>query len=666
MQSVKRLKLPERTVWLIIASLLVGARLGFPPRDLSSVGLIAIPDLALTLAIWVLLLFLHFVFGKTLLEKLLTAESEQALVSALSLPVGFGLSGSILGLLGIVGLLSKTVVFLFLGISVFLFAPGLTRTLKRSCFNPQKILFSRDQPRFNSYARFAVIMVMGLSFLNALVPAWSYDALMYHLTGPDQFLAAGRIFPQPDNWYINGPFIIEMLFTISLAMKDAMIAKLIHWTFGVSLLAVTYAFARRWFDEEMAWLSVIILVTIPIIPIISGFAYIDLAWATFEFGGLAALMMWSEKRSRTWLLISGLLLGLAISSKYLGLMGLATAGIFFLAAQIRSDPKTFLKDLAWFGVPVMLLGASWYLKNWITLGNPIYPLYFGGQGWHQTRLNLYMGYLNEFGTGRSFKDFILLPWNVYARHEEFGAVFNRNDIPSLLFPLTVTLVFLPKKNWVKMLIFLTLIRSAFWSIGSHQIRFLLPIYPMLSILTGYSIQQLVLRFKQVKLLGFFLRSLALALTFITVFYQIQVMRTFNTLAYTSGALSGTDFLANASRDFPAKDFLLNGDSLEGKVLLIGDGRSYYCQEVCIPDPDHFRWAYELSQRSSTSELEAWLVEREVGYLLLSKEDLGFLTAHDQHGLMGSALGVVERYRQAGCLRLAYADQNNTLYEVICH
>ena len=346
-------------------------------------------------------------------------------------------------------------------------------------------------------------------------------------------------------------------------------------------------------------------------------------------------------------------------------MGLATGGLFFIYIQIRRKFSTFTLDVLSLAGPVIMLGLPWYLKNWITLGNPVYPLYFGGPGWDQTRLDLYMGYLNEFGTGRTFRDFVLLPWNIYARHEEFGAVFNKNDVPSLLFPFALSLVFLPRNARIKTIIYLALIRFVLWSVGSHQIRFLLPVYPMVSIVTGYSIQQLILRFKQMNLLGFFLRTLAVAITFITIFYQIQVMRSYHTLAYASGMLSGEGFLSNASRDFPAKNFLLNIEPMEGNVLLLGDGRVYYCQAICIPDPDHFRWAYTLKELDSPDNVGNWLVKNDISHLLISNEDLGFLLDHDPEGIIAQALEVLTRFDDTGCLKLEYEDKNTVIYSNNC-
>jgi hypothetical protein len=89
-------------------------------------------------------------------------------------------------------------------------------------------------------------LIAVLSFLHALSPPWDYDGLMYHLVGPRLFLEAGRLFPYPENWFINGPFTIEMVFTVGMAFGDDVFPKLIHFSLGVLLVAATYAAGKRW------------------------------------------------------------------------------------------------------------------------------------------------------------------------------------------------------------------------------------------------------------------------------------------------------------------------------------------------------------------------------------------------------------------------------------
>jgi hypothetical protein len=666
MRSIPHLRLPERLAWLLLATALTFIRITYPPRGLSHTGFYAALDISLTLFIWLLLIYLHHALGKVLLIAITKSDSHRSIVSSLALPFGLGISGSIIGFLGMLGCLSEAVLLIYLGVLVIALASDLT-VLVGSSLARISDFFQHPYKAagFVRYVKISAVVIAGLSFTNTLVPPWSYDGLMYHLPGPDQFLEAGRIFPNIDNWYVNGPFAIEMLFSIGLALGDAILPKLIHWSFGISLFAITYSFAKSWFDQEIAWFSIIVLLSIPIIPIISGFAYIDLAWATFEFAGFACILLWQEQDENRWLIISGALFGLAVGTKYLGLMGLATAAICFFLIQVRNKFSRIVPDLISFGLPVLILGLPWYLKNWILLGNPVYPLYFGGPGWDQARLDLYMGYLNEFGTGRTLKDIILIPINVYTRHAEFGAVFNRNDIPSILFPLTITLMFLPKKARIYELGIILFLRSAFWLIGSHQIRFLLPIYPILAILTGYTIRQLIFQIRRFKLVGFFFQTLTIALSFITIFYLVQVMRTYNTLNFTAGWQSKEMFLNNASRDFPAKNFLLQTSPLEGKVLLIGDGRNYYCQTICIPDPDHFRWSLELAKLDQINEINQWIKTREISFLLISIEDISFLRAHDPSGVMTKALQVIEKYKEAGCLSIRYSNANTILYHTDC-
>lgn len=666
MQLLTKGRIRDRLVWMAIALSALAARVIIPPRPMDTTGLAALVDLFITLTLWIVLVLIHYSLGSIVLESILDRIQQGRIVPPLALPVGFGLSGSLISLLGLAGGLSELILIAYICLMAAVLGPRISPDFKSITKKIRALVRKPSGTRFVRTAKLAAIIIAVLSFINTLVPPWSYDALMYHLPGPDQFINAGRIEANPDNWYVNGPFLIEMVFTLGLSVKDAMIPKLIHWSFGVSLFWICFEFGKRWFDEVTAWFSVLVLLSIPIIPIISGFAYIDLGWAVFEFSGLCVLIIWRETGKKGWLHLSGLLIGLALSSKYIGLMGLAAAGLYLLFLHLRD--RNFIDlpgNLLRFSLPVISIGGVWYLKNALIFGNPVYPLYFGGPGWDANRLDLYMKYLSQFGTGRRFIDLISLPITIYTRHEQFGAVFNRNDIPSLLFPITALLPFLRREDRVNDLIGVSILRMGLWVLGSHQIRFLLPVYALLALLTGYSIQKLVSRFNRVKTLGFFFRTLALGLTLITIFYQIQVLRSFNPLGVISGSVSKSRFLHNASRDFPAKAYLSESAPGATKVLLIGNGRHFYCQDICIPDPDHFRWSSAIAGLDSDEELKVWLAERHVSHILLSAEDLGFLQSHDDQRIIASALETLQGYREAGCLSEVYRDDNSTLYENLC-
>ena len=62
-------------------------------------------------------------------------------------------------------------------------------------------------------------------------------------------------------------------------------------------------------------------------------------------------------------------------------------------------------------VPMLLLGAPFYLRNWLEKGNPIFPLgyaHFGGEGWDLERAQGYAITLSNYGMGRDWIDYLLI------------------------------------------------------------------------------------------------------------------------------------------------------------------------------------------------------------------------------------------------------------------
>ncbi|MDO8673332.1 MAG: hypothetical protein Q7O66_18145, partial [Dehalococcoidia bacterium] len=81
-----------------------------------------------------------------------------------------------------------------------------------------------------------IALTEGLALLAALTPPWAWDSLVYHLTGPQLYMAQHRIFGGLDGMHFYFPPLVEMLFLDGMLLKGPIVAGLIHWEFG--LLAV--------------------------------------------------------------------------------------------------------------------------------------------------------------------------------------------------------------------------------------------------------------------------------------------------------------------------------------------------------------------------------------------------------------------------------------------
>ena len=262
-----------------------------------------------------------------------------------SLALGMGALGIINLALGMLGMLHQAWIAAALVLVTIWLAPDLCMSIQHLLQSPRRFVswwsHAGNLPR-------AVLIFAGaigvVSLFNSLGPPWDYDGLMYHLLGPKLFLEQGRIFPYPDNWYINAPFTVEMIFSLGMAFGDDIFPKLIHFSLGVSYVIATYVLASRWLQEDKTWLAVAILLGIPTLPIWAGFAYIDLGWSLFEVLATLAMIIWWRKGGDRWLVLSGLMIGLAMGSKYLGLMGFGLLGLFLIAATYKHGLHTTFRS----------------------------------------------------------------------------------------------------------------------------------------------------------------------------------------------------------------------------------------------------------------------------------------------------------------------------------
>jgi hypothetical protein len=373
--------------------------------------------------------------------------------------------------------------------------------------------------------------------------------------------------------------------------------------------------------------------------------------------------LWWESRSTRWLLLAGAMIGWAMGSKYLGLEGFALLSLLLLIGSVRqSIPTTIRRSLA-FGLPAVAIALPWYLKNALWFGNPVFPLYFGGPGWDPARLRLYSGYLDSYGVGRTLINDLLLPLNMYIRHVSFGAVMNRLDIPSVLFPLAIGYPLTKKVRSLSLLLFVAAGRFIVWAAGSQQTRFLLPIYPILALSAAHVIVRVSSRLRHGVMIPLVFPSLAVGLMLVTMYYQGAV--SFGGWKAVAGLETESMFLADTIYDYPATRFIEDSLPDGSRVLLVGDGQSYYCPTKCIPDPDHFHWGYLIHKATEGNRLGEWFKENGFTHLVFSRGDFDFLLQHDQDGLMRQVYLDLVHWSDEGCFKQVFQSEWVSVLEIGC-
>jgi 4-amino-4-deoxy-L-arabinose transferase-like glycosyltransferase len=657
----------NRLAWGFVFGLWIGVRLLIPVQPITHTGTQPIFDTIWSIGFVILIGLLAYALGSSIIDRWLPLQDEDHfLKTIISLGVGLGTLAFVVSGLGILQVLSVASISALIIILSILVGTRLSACSLALIDGLRKIpaCWSTGSLTARIVAALAVIVAL-LALLNAAVPAWDYDGLMYHLTGPREYLRNGGIYPDEQIWYVNGPFSIELLFTLGLAFGDVLVPKLIHLLFGAVYVLSVLVYARRWFGKSSAWIAMALMLGMPTLPIWAGFAYIDLAWSLFEWMALAAAIEYIRDHKQVSLDISAIFIGFALSAKYLALMGIPVIGALLLW-DARHRFRELLPVAVRFGSIAGTIAGMWYLKNIIWFGNPVYPLYFGGPGWSPERLRLYNDYLHSFGTGPSVLALLSMPVTIFSKHELFGAVMNRNDILNPLFLLIGLIPFTRFDRLSRILAAAAGARFLLWFSGSQQIRFLLPIDPAFAILAAFVILDLQGRFRRRSALRSFLPALSIGLILITVFYQIQLMRTLKPWKILSGSESPAEFLERNVGDFGASHYMKNELAAPARVLLLGDGRSYYCSPTCIPDPDHFRWAAKISGFREFDDFQGWAASNKITHLLFSIEDADFLLQHDPNGIMREALTKLASWHDQGCLEEIFTDTWTRIFEIGCN
>lgn len=451
-----------------------------------------------------------------------------------------------------------------------------------------------------------IFLFILVEFILALTPPIARDALIHHLAIPKLWISHGGFYEMPWADYSYYPMNVDLLYWIPLYFGNDIIPNFIHLSFGLGTAAIIFCYLRWRFNTITGMLGFLIFVSTPVISKLSTMAYVDLGLVFFVAASILAFMRWrtGEYKKYSWLLISSVAMGLALGTKYNGLIAwffMTLAIVFIYSRDTGSSGRAVGYGLIFFTISLAVF-SPWLVKNTILTGNPLYPLFPGlfnshaiGDGGANAaafgHVNYGMFKMREMLYGENIWDILLIPFRIFFQGQD--------DIPryfdGVLNPILIVFVpfaFIKKDMKIENLFFLFFsiffILIAFF-LDQIRIRYILPVIPFLVIL---SVTGLVNIFVWLTARKSILREMCMAglvivllvLLSINVMYIQKYFHKIEPVNYLIKKESRDDFIARHVSGYPAIMYINKNTTEDSRIrLILLAGRGYYLNRVYQED-----------------------------------------------------------------------------------
>lgn len=488
-------------------------------------------------------------------------------------------------------------------------------------------------PFWTSAMMVAVVGILApLAFL-AMSPPVSWDASTYHLTLPRLYLEHGGFRPVEFNVYSHWPQNIELLFSLALLVMDYTLAKLVHFSFGLLTLYALFVGARepQHASRTSGWLAAAFFLANGVVAFEMRVAYVDLAHAFFFLTAFLFLLRFRANPAANSgvLLLAGISCGLMAGVKVSGIAGVATLSVLLLPWLVVSWRKGELgKALSTcalhFVLPVAVLWFPWLVKSAIATGNPAYPLLygvFGGPDWSLELGTRFTNWQQGMGMGREPFDYLLLPLRVILLGDRGYDHFDGSLGAFWLVLLPLAMFFIRRNTLVRQCLGVAGLYFVFWALTAQQMRFLLPLLPLLALATATAVEEVICRLRTARE-RWVAQVLALLLAFaLVVGVNAPVLAAgYRTLARYAGP---TEPLLESVVP-PVFRFVNKELPANARILFLGTNQGFFCHRDYLAD-SFFEasqitdWLAPAQDLAAVSEL---LRQRGVSHVLVDRRPRG--------------------------------------------
>jgi hypothetical protein len=349
-------------------------------------------------------------------------EFSQVERSALAIGLGWGLLSLGTLALGLAHLLFAWLIMALLGVALLFFWKEVWRLLAhltaRGSYSSLRLVAPQTLFEWALAAVMAVEMaLLGTQALTLPLYPRGWDLYTYHWAAPQLFLLHHAIYVVPGWANIDFPINTEMLNTLALAFDAPIAAVLTQMVFGLLAVLLICGFLFRHLGRLAAWLGAALCLGSPLFTCYLTSGYVEPAVAYYGVASLVVTLLWLERAhvsgtlaGEQLLLLAGLFAGFGVGAKYqAGEMLVGIGALLVGVAAIRSIAAWRERGTCWPVLWQFLLGMMlyvggvllalfpWLLRDWLLLGNPIYPFVWGGRGWNASRTQLAAEWLAHWG-----------------------------------------------------------------------------------------------------------------------------------------------------------------------------------------------------------------------------------------------------------------------------
>ncbi|MFH1352729.1 MAG: glycosyltransferase family 39 protein [bacterium] len=568
-----------------------------------------------------------FFIGRRVIQLLKIKMSSPLEDLTFSFGAGLGSLGYIVFFLGIFGLLYKSI---FYPLWLVLFVLGIKEILPLAKTGASKKF---QISLLHKIIIFLLFLLVLFNFLISFTPEMFYDSLNYHLGLPNYYSNYHRILPSPYKIVSHYPHLMSIVYLMGMMLKNEMTPKLINFSCGlITILGIFYFCEKNFNSRIMGIIGAAVFYFTPTVISRSWSATTDIGLTLFTFLSLSALInSLTIKGDNKWLILSAILAGFAMGSKYSGILfSSGLAAVLFFSKD--SCFFTKIKKILLFGAIALMTYSPWLVKNYVESGNPVHPFlakYWNVKYSHQSHTDQIKNYFSApVRKKQNFLNLLTVPWNLSIK----GGGSNKYSSPDYFMIGAVFLAFIPlfflidaknKKTVYKLLLFsfFTYVLWVLWA-PDTKIKYYTPAIPALSVAAAFA----VVKTGEInKFIGNILLWVFIFLITINFLFMVPLAHVvYKPFSILTGSLSKSEYLSASRPSYPcpsygAYRYANKNLSADAKILMFRDSKCYYIKRKFVTSDvaGHNPLIEFLNHVSDADEFYSYLKQKEITHIIVN-------------------------------------------------